>query len=61
MTKIIGFVGMIVLAGMAMVDGGTITHFINVPSILIVGGLTFFGLMASGHKIIAAVSAITAI
>ena len=59
MTKINGFVGMIVLASMAMLDGCTITNFINVPGILIVGGLTFFGLMASGHKIIAAVSAIT--
>ena len=52
MTKIIGFVGMIVLAGMAMVDGGTITHFINVPSILIVGGLTFFGLKIQASTLV---------
>ena len=54
---LIGFAGMIgmILWGIEF----NVSNFVNVPSILIVFGLTFFGLLASGRKIIAAVSAVT--
>ena len=54
---LIGFAGMIgmILWGMEF----NVSNFVNVTSILIVFGLTFFGLLASGRKIIAAVSAVT--
>ena len=35
-----------------------VTTFVNVPSIMIVWGLTFFGLLASGRKMIGAGSAL---
>ena len=54
--KIIGFLGIFVLMALAMEDPFV---FVNIPSVVIVGGLTFCGLLASGHKIIASVSAIT--
>ena len=51
---LIGFAGMIgmILWGIEF----NVSNFVNVPSILIVFGLTFFGLLASGRKMIAAVS-----
>ena len=54
---LIGFAGMIgiILWGMEF----NVSNFVNVPSIMIVLGLTFFGVLASGRKIIAAVSAVT--
>ena len=54
---LIGFAGMIgiILWGMDF----NVSNFVNVPSIMIVFGLTFFGVLASGRNIIAALSAIT--
>ena len=49
---LIGFAGMIGMTLWAMEFN--VTTFVNVPSIMIVFGLTFFGLLASGRKIIAA-------
>ena len=51
---LIGFAGMIGMMLWAMEFN--VGNFVNVPSILIVFGLTFFGLLASGRKMIAAVS-----
>ena len=53
---LIGFAGMIGMTLWAMEFN--VTTFVNVPSIMIVFGLTFFGLLASGRKIIAALSAV---
>ena len=53
---LIGFAGMIGMTLWAMEFN--VTTFVNVPSIMIVWGLTFFGLLASGRKIIAALSAV---
>ena len=53
---LIGFAGMIGMMLWAMEFN--VGNFVNVPSILIVWGLTFFGLLASGRKIIAALSAV---
>ncbi len=55
--SLIGFAGMIGMTLWAMEFN--VSTFVNVPSILIVFGLTFFGLLASGHKLIAALSAVT--
>ena len=52
--SLIGFAGMIGMMLWAMECN--VGNFVNVPSILIVFGLTFFGLLASGRKMIAAVS-----
>ena len=54
--SLIGFAGMIGMTLWAMEFN--VTTFVNVPSIMIVFGLTFFGLLASGRKIIAALSAV---
>ena len=53
---LIGFAGMIGMTLWAMEFN--VNNFVNVPSIMIVWGLTFFGLLASGRKVIAAVSAL---
>ena len=53
---LIGFVGMIGMMLWAMEFN--VATFMNVPSILIVWGLTFFGLLVSGRNIIAAGSAL---
>ena len=49
MKKIIGYILSFTLIDLAMEDP---TVFINIPSVLIVFGLTFGGLLASGKKII---------
>jgi flagellar motor component MotA len=49
MKKIIGYILSFTLIALAMEDP---TVFINIPSVLIVFGLTFGGLLASGKKII---------
>lgn len=49
MKKIIGYILSFTLIALAMEDP---TVFINIPSVLIVFGLTFGGLLASGRKII---------
>ena len=53
---LIGFAGMIGMMLWAMEFN--VGNFVNVPSIMIVCGLTFFGLLASGRKLIGATSAL---
>tara|TARA_Y100000034_G_scaffold126718_1_gene178382 strand:+ start:2253 stop:2702 length:450 start_codon:yes stop_codon:yes gene_type:complete len=53
---LIGFAGMIGMMLWAMEFN--VGNFVNVPSIMIVFGLTFFGLLASGYKLIAPLSAV---
>ena len=46
--RLSGFLGMFILMALAM---ETPLDFVNIPSVLIVFGLTFFALVASGNKI----------
>jgi len=56
-TKLIGFLGIVTsILWCFQFDVGT---FIDVQSLLLVAGLTFFGLLASGHSIIKMISIIS--